>query len=138
MHDLERAICTALEAYGGDTDKAGEPYIRHPLRVMQAVETDTERVVALLHDVVEDSENHTLDDIRERFDEEVHDAVECLTKQDGEDYLEEYIPRIAENDVARAVKRADIEDNLDLTRLPELDEDDTDRIRKYHRALQRL
>lgn len=145
MNDLDRALVLALVAHSGETDKAGETYIRHPLRVMQAMDTETERIVALLHDVVEDSEC-TLDEIEQEFNEEIRDAVDCLTKDEDERkqmdgttyYLEKFIPRAAENDIARKVKRVDIKDNMDLTRLSEVTEEDLDRLQKYHKALQKL
>ena len=120
MNELEEAIALALEAHEGDTDKAGTTYIRHPLRLMEQMDTEQERLVAVLHDVVEDSE-HELKDIHEKFAEEVRDAVAALTKGPDEDYLEEYIPNIASNPLASKVKRADLKDNLDVTRLPEVD-----------------
>nr|WP_284438578.1 HD domain-containing protein [Halomicroarcula laminariae] len=134
---MERAIEIAVDAYAGQTDKAGATYIRHPLRVMEAMETETERVVAVLHDVVEDSE-YTLADIEAEFDEQIRDAVDALTKRDGEAYLEEFIPRAAANDIARSVKRADIEDNMDLTRLDEVTDDILAKQATYHEALQEL
>jgi len=137
MNDLERAVDIAVDAHEGQTDKAGETYIRHPLRVMEAMDSETERVVAVLHDVLEDTE-YTPEKIERKFDEEVRKAVEALTKENGEDYLEEFIPRAAANDIARKVKRADIEDNMDLTRLSEVDDSVLENQAKYHRALQRL
>ncbi|WP_246988823.1 HD domain-containing protein [Halorientalis marina] len=137
MDDLERAIEIALDAYEGQTDKAGETYIRHPLRVMEQVETRRQRVVAVLHDVVEDSE-YDLGQIEDAFDAEIRDAVDAMTKRDGEDYLDDFIPRVAENDIARAVKFADIEDNMDITRLPEVSDDVLEKQATYHSAWQRL
>lgn len=142
---LDRAIEIALDAHANDTDKGGEPYIRHPLRVMEAMDTETERIVAVLHDVEEDSE-WTLDQIEEEFDEEVRNAVNSLTKDgdkrrqmsDKEYYLTQYIPQVKDNEIARKVKRADIKDNIDLTRLPEVVADDLQRLQKYHQALQML
>lgn len=145
MSDLDRALEIALVAHSGDTDKADEAYIRHPLRVMQSMDTETERIVALLHDVVEDSE-YTLDDIEQKFNEDIRNAVDCLTKDedkrkemdDTKYYLEEFIPDAAANDIARKVKRADIEDNMDFTRLSDVSEGDWERLEKYHKALQKL
>jgi GTP pyrophosphokinase len=137
MNQLEKAIETAVGAHAGDTDKAGATYIRHPLRVMERVDTDDERIAAVLHDVVEDSEK-TLSTIESKFGSDIRDAVDGLTKQDEESYLDEFIPRCAENAIARRVKQADIKDNMDLTRLPELDEGTVQRQLKYHRALRYL
>jgi GTP pyrophosphokinase len=137
MNRLEEAIDLAVEAHAGDEDKAGATYIRHPLRVMEQVDTEDERIAAVLHDVVEDSEQ-TLSSIESRFGADIRDAVDALTKRDEESYLDEFIPRCAENEIARRVKQADIRDNMDLTRLPEVDEDTVQRQIKYHRALRYL
>jgi len=136
VNDLEKALQLAVEAHAGDTDKAGETYIRHPLRVMHQVETETERVVAVLHDVVEDT-GYTLDDIDDEFGSEVCDAVDAVTKRDGEGY-EQLIDRAAANPIARSVKIADLEDNMDVTRLETVDADLGDRMEKYHRSWKRL
>jgi len=79
------AVEIAVEAHEGQTDIAGETYIRHPLRVMEAMDSETECVVAVLHDVLEDTE-YTPACLDEEFDEEVREAIEALTKEDGEDY----------------------------------------------------
>lgn len=139
MNDLETAIEIALNAHRGDTDKADETYIRHPLRLMGQMDTDEERIVAVLHDVVEDSE-YQLEEIEQEFGEKISHAVDALTKPDNADvdYLDEYIPTVTENSIARKVKRADLKDNLDVTRLPELDDNDCENIQKYHQALQQI
>lgn len=136
MNDLERAIALAVDAHAGQTDKAGATYIRHPLRVMRHMETPQERVVAVLHDVIEDTE-YTPAMIEDEFDEEIRDAVEALTKRDGESYSD-FVERAAANDLARKVKIADIEDNMDLTRLSEVSEKTVERQVKYHKARQQL
>lgn len=136
MNDLERAIELAVNAHAGQTDKAGATYIRHPLRVMRQMETPQERVVAVLHDVIEDTE-YTPTMIEDEFGEEIRDAVEALTKRDGESYSD-FIERAAANDLARKVKIADIEDNMDLTRLSEVSEKTVERQVKYHKARQQL
>ena len=136
MNDLERAIALAVDAHAGQTDKAGATYIRHPLRVMRQMETPQERVVAMLHDVIEDTE-YTPAMIEDEFDEEIRDAVEALTKRDSESYSD-FVERAAANDLARKVKIADIEDNMDLTRLSEVSEKTVERQVKYHKARQQL
>ncbi|SNR56889.1 HD domain-containing protein [Halorubrum vacuolatum] len=137
MNDLERAIDIALTAHTGDTDKAGATYIRHPLRLMEQMDSETERIVAVLHDVVEDSE-YELEDIEDEFGPDVRDAVDALTKREGEAYIEEFISRCAQNEIARRVKEADIKDNMDLTRLSDVTQETAERQIRYHRALQRL
>lgn len=137
MISIEKAIQLALEAHAGQVDKGGEPYILHPLRMMSRMEGEVEAIVAVLHDVVEDSDVG-LQDLRVHgFSKEAIDAVECLTKREGEDY-ESFIRRVDGNEVARRVKIADLEDNLDIARIPELEPPDLERVAKYHRALQWL
>ncbi len=134
---LDRAIELAKQHHEGQTDKAGKPYIEHPLRVMNQVESEEEKIVAVLHDIVEDT-NISLNDLRnEGFSEEVVSAVECLTKQDGENY-DSYIERISFNPLAVKIKLADLEDNRDLTRLPEVTDKDLERLEKYDKALEKL
>ena len=134
---LDRAIELAKQHHEGQTDKAGKPYIEHPLRVMNQVESEEEKIVAVLHDIVEDTDI-SLDDLRsEGFSEEVVSAVECLTKQDGENY-DSYIERISFNPLAVKIKLADLEDNSNLTRLPEVTDKDLERIEKYDKALEKL
>ena len=136
MDSIETAVQMALDAHGGQTDKSGETYILHPLRLMQEVETREEKIVALLHDVVEDSER-TFEDLEEEFSEEIISAVKCMTKKDGESYSE-FIQKAKQNDIAREVKKADIRDNLNIERLDELEDADLQRIKKYHRSLNEL
>ena len=117
MATLERAIAIAAEAHAGQRDKAGAPYILHPLRVMLRLGDPVDRIVAVLHDVVEDAPAWPLERLRaEGFSEEVLEAVERLTKRPGEDY-EESIERAGAHPIARRVKVADLEDNMDLARL---------------------
>lgn len=137
MSTLERAIVIAAEAHRGDTDKGGEPYILHPLRVMLSVEETEARIAAVLHDVVEDT-SWTLEALREEgFGTEVVDAVDALTRRDDESY-QAFALRAAEHPVARRVKIADIEDNLDLSRIPEPTDRDRERLEGYQRALTAL
>lgn len=133
MATLERALVIAAEAHAGMTDKGGAPYILHPLRLMHQMCTPDERIVALLNDVVEDSP-WTLEALRaEGFSETIVAAVDGLTRREGESY-EDFIARGATNPLARRVKLADIEDNLDLRRLGELEEMDLARLQRYQRA----
>lgn len=133
MATLERAVALAATVHDGQRDKAGQAYILHPLRVMMSMTTDEERMVAVLHDVVEDTDV-TLDGLREQgFSEDVVRAVDCLTKRRGEGYPD-FIQRVATDPLARLVKLADLEDNLNLLRLGFLDEKALERMDKYHRA----
>ncbi|MDR5674747.1 HD domain-containing protein [Halalkaliarchaeum sp. AArc-GB] len=132
MNDLERAIDLAVDAYAGQTDKANETYIRHPLRVMEEMDTERERVVAVLHDVVEDA-NYTLEVIEQEFGLDIRDAVDALTKREDESYMA-FVERAAANPTAREVKIADIEDNMDLTRLDSVNESVLEKQETYHEA----
>ncbi|MFD0725608.1 HD domain-containing protein [Lysobacter brunescens] len=133
MSTLERAIELAARAHAGQRDKGGHPYILHPLRVMQAVSGEAERIAAVLHDIVEDTAI-TFDDLLvEGFSIEVVDAVRALTKFDGET-REQAARRIVRNPIARAVKLADIADNMDLARIPNPTERDFERLRQYEVA----
>ena len=133
MNLIETSLQIALRAYGGKTDKAGREYILHPLRVMAKMSTDLERSAALLHDVLEDSDITAEELLAEGIPAEVVEAVQCLTKREGEDYLE-FVARTRMNSLARRVKIADIEDNIDVLRLSSLHESDYERIRRYHAA----
>jgi len=137
MSDIEEAIRIAAEAHRGQKDRAGAPYILHPLRLLFRVQTDAERMAAVLHDVVEDSA-WTLDDLRARgFADEVVSAVDHLTRREGESY-EQFVERAALHPVARRVKLADLEDNLDVRRIGHVGEGDTERLNRYLRAWRHL
>ena len=137
MATLERAIEIAARAHAGQVDKAGAPYILHPIRMMLGVASLEARMAAMLHDVVEDSDV-TLEQLRaEGFPEGVVGAVAALTKREGEDY-EAFIRRVAPNVLARQVKLADLRDNSDLSRIAQPSEGDRLRIEKYRRAIQYL
>jgi len=101
------------------------------------MDSETDRVVAVLHDVVEDSE-YELGEIGDEFGSNVRDAVEALTKRDNESYLEDFIPRCAQNEIARRIKQADIKYSMNLTRFSNVAEETGEPQVKYHRALQRL
>lgn len=134
---LERAIAIAAAAHAGQVDKGGAPYILHPLKVMLRMTTLEERIVAVLHDVVEDCDI-SLDDLRkEGFSEEVLSAIESVTKLPGESY-EEFVERAAQNPIGRVVKLADLEENSDLSRIASPSWEDLERIEKYRRAIGRL
>jgi (p)ppGpp synthase/HD superfamily hydrolase len=134
MSILNSAIVLACKAHAGQVDKAGKPYILHPLRLMLNFDDEEAQVVSVLHDVVEDSDV-TLDDLSVLgVSESVVEAIDCLTKRKGEAY-EDFISRIRVNALARRVKIADIKDNLDLTRMASITEKDVQRAAKYHRAL---
>lgn len=130
MPTIERAIEIAANAHAGQRDKAGHPYIFHPLRVMFRVDGEHEQMAAVLHDVVEDT-SITIDDLaREGFPPEVLRAVEALTKLPGETRLEA-AARAAADPIARKVKLADNAENMDLSRIPNPTDKDHARCREY-------
>lgn len=134
---VKTALEIALKAHEGQKDKAGQPYINHPLRVSEGVATAEEKAVALLHDVIEDSDI-TLADLRAHgLPDQVVEAVDCITKCGREDY-ESYLQRVKSNPIARAVKIADIEHNSDLSRIPHPSPLDYARAEKYRRGLEIL
>ena len=137
MKLLGKAARIAAVAHEHQLDKAGEAYILHPLRLMARAQTDDERIVALLHDVVEDSD-WTLEALEaEGFPEHIVAAIGCLTSRDGEGY-DDFITRVLANSLAARVKLLDIEDNMDMRRLGALTDKDLERFQKYHVARQRL
>ncbi len=133
MSTLERAIELAARAHAGQRDKGGHPYILHPLRVMQSVSGEAERIAAVLHDIVEDTAITFDDLLAEGFSVDIVDAVRALTKFKGET-REQAARRIVRNPIARAVKLADIADNMDLSRIPNPTGRDFERLREYEVA----
>jgi (p)ppGpp synthase/HD superfamily hydrolase len=134
QNKLEQAIEIALASHRGQTDKAGAPYILHPLRLMLQMAAEEEMIVAVLHDAVEDG-GPTIDDLRAKgFSQEILDAMVCITKLEGERY-DEYIQRIKINPLASRVKIADLQDNMNLHRLISPQQQDLDRVEKYKKAL---
>ena len=130
----QQALAIAEDAHKGQFDKAGVDYIQHPLFVASLVEGELAKTVALLHDVVEDSD-WTLEDLRkEGLPEEVVQAVGIITKKRNENY-EEYILRVKQNPLARKVKLADLQHNSDLSRLTTVTEIDRKRAEKYRQAI---
>ncbi len=129
---LEKAIEIAVEAHRGQIDKAGKEYILHPMRVMLRGRNDTEMIVGILHDVVEDTPV-TIDMLRlEGFSEEVLVALDCITKHKGEAYGA-FIDRVLTNPLATQIKLYDMEDNLNRDRIPYPTPKDEARFRKYEK-----
>jgi (p)ppGpp synthase/HD superfamily hydrolase len=138
MSTLNRAIEIATKAHEGATDKYGSPYINHVTRVMNMGQNDNERIVGVLHDVIEDT-HWTFEDLeKEGFSKEIIDALKCVTKtSDVEDY-EEFINRVKINPLAIKVKLNDLRDNMDIRRMPEVLESDLKRLNKYLKAYNEL
>lgn len=133
----ELALEIAKKAHDGQVDKGGCAYIGHPLAVAAKMDTDEEKAVALLHDVVEDSP-YTLEDLRKAgFPCDIVDAVGVLTKKKGADYAA-YLNEVKKNPLARKVKMEDLRHNMDVTRLPMLTGKDRQRMGKYQNAMNYL
>jgi (p)ppGpp synthase/HD superfamily hydrolase len=138
MSTLKRAIEIATEAHMGQMDKAGNEYIGHPLRVMEMGKTEEEKIVGILHDVVEDS-GWTFDALEaEGFSKEVLDALKCVTKKSENENYDDFIERVKKNPLAVAVKINDLTDNMDIRRLPYLSDKDVKRLKKYLKAYKKL
>jgi len=133
MATLERAIELAAAAHKGQVDKAGHPYVLHPLRVMLSVNTAEERIAAVLHDVVEDTWMEFEDLDSEGFSATIIEAIRALTKTDGESRVEA-ARRAVQNPVARIVKLADVADNMDLSRISNPTDKDFARLKEYEQV----
>ena len=134
---LKKAIYIAINAHSKQSNRNDQPYIGHPFRVMEAGQTLEEKIVGVLHDLVEDTQVRLVDLINEGFSEDIIDAVHALTKVDNEEY-DHYLQRVMKNDLAVRVKLNDLTDNMDLRRLKELTDDDVKRMRKYLDAYNQL
>ena len=137
MSTLERAIVIATEAHAGQVDKAGAPYILHPLRLMLQMDKTEDRIVAVLHDVVEDSD-WTLQRLRgEGFTRDIINAIDSVTWRKHEDY-EDFIQRSIQNSIGCRVKLADLRDNSDLSRISDPKEADFKRVDTYRWAIREI
>lgn len=121
-----------LRAHKGQLDKGGRPYFLHPLRLSRKISDKKAKIVALLHDVIEDSNHYSLDDLK-FLDPEQKEALKILTHDKNEPYFE-YINRIKNNPLARQVKLVDLEDNMNLKRLKTITDTDRERYKKYQKA----
>ncbi len=132
---LASAIALAATAHEDQIDKGGKAYILHPIRMMMRLRTNDEELmaIAILHDVVEDSDISTKDLIELGYSVRIIAGVDALTRQDDETY-DQFIKRCAQNRDAKLVKREDLRDNSDITRLKGLRQKDFERLEKYSRA----
>ncbi len=138
MSTIEKAIEIAVMAHKGQKDKSGAEYILHPLRVMERGKSEIEKICGVLHDVVEDSE-WTFEMLKnEGFSDEVIAVLRCVTKESEKEDYDVFINRIAQNPIAVEVKINDLLDNMDITRLKELNEQDVKRLNKYLKAFWKL
>jgi len=150
--NLENAIKIAVEAHTGQVDKGGNPYILHPLRVMLSLDKEEERIVGVLHDVVEDCAGWSWERLEaEGFSEEIIQALKSVSKTPEEEaeyqslpedqrlahYLR-FIERAKANGIGRQVKAADIKDNLDISRITDIFQRDVERLKRYKLAMNAL
>ena len=148
--NLEKAIKIAVEAHTGQVDKGGNPYILHPLRVMLSLDLEEERIVGVLHDVVEDCEGWTWDRLKDQgCSDKIIEALKSVSKTPDEekqfkemddpnkkmDHYLQFIKRAKANKIGRHVKAADIRDNLDISRIDDITERDIYRLNRYKKAL---
>ena len=129
----ELALQIAQKAHAGQVDKAGKDYILHPMTVASYMDTDTEKTIAYLHDVLEDTDV-TVDALRKIFPNEIVDTLITLTHKKDESYFE-YIQRVSTSKLAKKVKVADLLHNLDITRIKEPTKQDYERLEKYKKAI---
>lgn len=132
----KRALKISFNAHKNQTDKSGMPYVYHPFHLAEQMDDEYSTCVALLHDVVEDTEM-TLDELSEIFPKEVTDAIALMTHDDNVPYLN-YVRKIKENPIAAKVKLADLKHNSDLTRLDVIDDKALERVEKYKGAIKIL
>lgn len=139
MTKIDLATAIAEKVHSGQVDKGGKEYILHPKAVSEMCETEDEKIVALLHDTIEDGDGRvvTIQSITEMFGKQIADAVNLLTHRDGEPY-DDYICRIKKNSLARKVKMADLRHNSDLSRISKPSQKDFDRMKKYKRSIEAL
>ena len=147
--NLENTIKIAVEAHTGQVDKGGNPYILHPLRVMLSLDKEEERIVGVLHDVVEDCAGWSWERLEaEGVSKEIIQAMKSLSKTPEEeaeyrslsedqklDHYLEFIERAKANEIGRQVKAADIKDNLDISRIDDITQKDIHRLNRYKAAL---
>ena len=150
--NLEKAIKIAVEAHTGQVDKGGNPYILHPLRVMLSLNSEAERIVGVLHDVVEDCEGWTWERLKDQgCSDKIIEALQSVSKTPEEeaeyrslpedeklDHYLQFIMRAKANKIGRHVKVADIRDNLDISRIDDITERDINRLNRYQHALKYL
>jgi len=133
----KKALMLCFEAHKSQTDKSGMPYVFHPFHLAEQMPDETTTIVALLHDVVEDTD-YTFDDLTSMgFDSFVIEALKLMTHEDGVPYLH-YVREIKKNPIATAVKLADLHHNSDLTRLDTVDKKALERVEKYREAIRIL
>lgn len=132
----KKALKISFNAHKDQLDKSGMPYVYHPFHLAEQMDDEYSTCVALLHDVVEDTDM-TLDDLSKIFPKEVTDAIALMTHNDSVPYLD-YVKEIKTNPIASKVKLADLKHNSDLTRLDKVDDKAIERVEKYKKAIEIL
>ena len=133
----KKALKLCFEAHKNQVDKTGMPYVFHPFHLAEQMKDEDTTVVALLHDLIEDTD-YTLDDLRQMgFGEQVLDAIALMTHDPAVPYMD-YVAQIKTNPIARAVKLADLKHNSDMTRLDSITPYDEERAKKYRKAIRLL
>ena len=133
----EKAMQIAIKVHNGQVDKGGNDYINHPIRVSENCSLDEDKIVALLHDTIEDGDITVDYLLMQGFPHDIVDAVLSVSRNKDEGYFD-FILRCKANPIGRRVKIADLKDNMDITRLNELTEKDINRLKKYHKAYKML
>lgn len=133
--ETKRALQIMFEAHKKQIDKSGMPYVFHPYYVAEQMDDEKSTIVALLHDVIEDTDM-TLNDLQ-GFDDEIIEAIDLLTRKEEQSY-NQYIKDISSNELATKVKIADLKHNSDLTRIDHPTQIDMDRVQKYSRSIKKL
>ena len=137
MNLLSTALIFATQRHSEQKDKAGKPYILHPIRVMLNFEDEKEQITALLHDVMED-QGATIEELEAlSIPKDVIDALVIMSHDKSIPY-DDYITKILTNELACKIKEADLKDNMNLNRLPVIREEDLERLQKYQRSLHRI
>lgn len=133
----KKAMKLCFQAHKDQTDKSGIPYVFHPIHLAEQMTDEDTTVVALLHDVVEDTD-YTIEDLAAMgFNDRVLAAIRLMTHAEGVPYMD-YVAKIKDNPIAKAVKLADLAHNSDLTRLDVVDEYAKARAEKYAKAIRFL
>ena len=134
---LDKAALICVTKHGGQRDKAGAAYFQHPMRVAMNCEKDVEKIVALLHDTIEDTDVTPEWLKQQGFSDEIVEAILSITRNPGEDY-QHFVERAKKNPIGRVVKIHDLEDNLNVLRLKEVTPEMAERLSKYLKALEFL
>ena len=132
--NTKKALKLCFDAHKDQVDKSGMPYVFHPFHLAEQMKDEQSTIVALLHDIIEDTE-YTLDDLKTMgFNEDILEAISLMTHKDGVPYMD-YVAKIKTNPIAKTVKLADLRHNSDMTRLEVITQKDQERVEKYSAAI---